>query len=91
MFTVVLCMFSGIAVGWLLRDRNCGWASRITTALIWILLFLLGVEIGGDRKLIASLPTLGLEALIIAALSFLGSCLFAWILWRHLKSGGGHS
>lgn len=91
MFTVVLCMFFGIAAGWLLRNRNCGRVSRITAALIWILLFLLGVEIGGDRKLISSLPMLGLDALAIAALSLSGSCLFAWILWRYLKSAGGRS
>ena len=24
MFTVLLCMFAGIAVGWLLRNRDCG-------------------------------------------------------------------
>ena len=50
MFTVLLCMFAGIAVGWLLRNRDCGWASKTVTVLIWALLFLLGVEGGGNRK-----------------------------------------
>ena len=51
MFTVLLCMFAGIAVGWLLRNRDCGWASKTVTVLIWALLFLLGVEVGGNRKI----------------------------------------
>ena len=69
MFTVLLCMFAGIAVGWLLRNRDCGWASKTVTVLIWALLFLLGVEVGGNRKIISALPSLGLDALVTAVLS----------------------
>ena len=86
MFTVLLCMFAGIAVGWLLRNRDCGWASKTVTVLIWALLFLLGVEVGGDKKIISALPSLGLEALVIAVLSTVGSCLLAWVLWPYIKS-----
>lgn len=86
MFTVILFLFAGIAAGRLLRNRDCGWVSKLTTILIWSLLFLLGVEVGGNRTIISSLPSLGLDALLIAVLSLAGSCLFAWLLWRHLKS-----
>lgn len=84
-------MFAGIAAGWLLRNRDCSWASKSTTLLIWVLLFLLGVEIGGNGKLISSLPQLGLDALVIAVLSISGSCFFAWLLWRRVKAGGKRS
>lgn len=40
MFTVIGCMFGGIAFGWLLRKRDYQWISKATTLLIWILLFL---------------------------------------------------
>lgn len=86
MFTVILFLFAGIAAGRLLRNRDCGWVSKLTTILIWSVLFLLGVEVGGNRTIISSLPSLGLDALLIAVLSLAGSCLFAWLLWRHLKS-----
>ena len=56
------------------------------TVLIWALLFLLGVEVGGNRKIISALPSLGLDALVIAVLSTVGSCLLAWVLWRYIKS-----
>ena len=86
MFAVVLFMLGGIAVGWLLRKRDSGWSSKMTTVLIWTLLFLLGVEVGGNKKIISSLPSLGLDALIIAALSMAGSCVLAWGLWRYIHS-----
>lgn len=60
-------MQAGVAVGLLLRNRDCGWSSKCVTALIWSLLFLLGVEVGGNRKIISSLPSLGMDALTIAA------------------------
>lgn len=80
-------MFAGIGAGWLQRKRDCGWASKLVTIMIWLLLFLLGVEVGGNPKIISSLPSLGLDALIIAALSMAGSCLLAWVLWRYIRSG----
>lgn len=86
MFTVVLFMLGGIAVGWFLRNRGCAWASKLTTVLIWTLLFLLGVEVGGNKKIIAALPSLGLDALIIAVLSTVGSCALAWVLWMYIHS-----
>ncbi len=45
MFTVIGCMFGGIAFGWLLRKRDCQWISKATTLLIWILLFLFRLRI----------------------------------------------
>lgn len=85
MFTVIGCMFGGIAFGWLLRKRKCQWISKVTTLLIWILLFLLGVEVGGNKKVISALPSLGLDAVVIATLCTVGSCAFAWILWQYIS------
>ena len=66
MFIVVIFIFAGIALGRLLRGRRTAWLSRLLTVLIWLLLFLLGLEVGSNRQLIASLPTLGAEAAVIA-------------------------
>ena len=51
MFTVICCMFGGIGFGWLLRKQNCSWIQKIITLLIWVLLFLLGIEVGGNKKI----------------------------------------
>ena len=51
----------------------------------WLLLLILGVEVGSDRRIVESLPTLGLEAAAIAVVSLLGSCLLAWLLWTVVR------
>ena len=78
MFIVITLMLAGILAGWLLRGRRIQVVRRAITPLIWLLLFLLGVEVGGNGRIIRSLHTLGLEALAIATGATLGSVLAAW-------------
>ena len=58
-------MLCGIAVGRLLRGRQTGFVSHIITVLIWALLYLLGVEVGANPKIISGL----LNSVIVS-----GSC-----------------
>ena len=51
-------------MGFLLRRQRFTWIHTVITALIWILLFLLGVEVGGNRQIIEGLATLGVEAFV---------------------------
>lgn len=83
-FTIIGITLSGIACGALLRGRKLRGLQRITTVMIWVLLFLLGVEVGGDNHIIESLHTLGLESVVICLCSTLGSVVAAWLLWRRL-------
>ena len=80
MLTVILVMTSGIAAGWLLRRRRIR-IQGVITLLIWLLLFLLGAEVGGNRRIIAGIYSLGLEAVAITLAAVIGSCLMAWALW----------
>lgn len=81
-------MLCGIAVGRLLRGRQAGFVSHIITVLIWALLFLLGVEVGANPKIISGLQTLGLEALILTIGGSIGSVFAAWLLWKQVSKGG---
>ena len=85
MFTVIGIMFIGIGIGYLLRQKALPWINRAITFLIWLLLFLLGIEVGQNERIIRSLPTLGMEAFVIAIVCVLGSCLAAWGLWRYTQ------
>ena len=82
MFTVVLIMIAGVVVGLVSRGRFTCFVSRVVTVLIWLLLFLLGVEVGCNDNVVNGLRELGVEALVLAAAGSFGSAAFAWLLWR---------
>ena len=97
MFIVILFIFLGILSGVLCRKLSTGarisltdvaarWQGRIVTWLIWLLLFLLGIEVGSNEMIVRSLPTLGVEALLLSSAATLSCCVLAWILWRVLKN-----
>ncbi len=81
MFTVILIMFAGIILGASLRKYRIKHINRLITILIWMLLFILGVEAGSNKDIINGLLTLSLEAVIITIATVLGSCIAAWSLW----------
>ena len=85
MLTVVVIMFCGIAVGYLLRKRNIRFISRIITVLIWLLLFLLGIEVGSNPRIVMGMQTLGIEALLLTIGGAVGTTLCAWLLWIYVS------
>lgn len=90
MFTVIGFMIGGMLVGFLFRRQDFSLIHRVITFLIWMLLFILGIEVGGNRRIIEGLGTIGMEALFMSVAFILGSCIFAWALWYILykKKGG---
>ena len=97
MFIVILFIFLGILSGVLCRKLSTGarisltdvaarWQGRIVTWLIWLLLFLLGIEVGSNEMIMRSLPTLGVEALLLSSAATLGCCVLACMLWRVSKN-----
>lgn len=93
-FVIIGLMLCGLLTGYLFRKRKLNFISRVITLLIWILLFLLGTEVGRNQMIIEGLHSLGLEALIITLAAVAGSVLAAWVLWisipnRKVKGGKG--
>ena len=80
-------MAAGIITGRLLRKRNNGYLSKVITVLIWLLLFLLGVEVGGNETIVSQFSVLGFEAFVLTIAGLAGSILLAWILWRIVRAG----
>lgn len=81
MFTIIGIMFTGMLIGFLLRSKKLSWIHRIITLLIWLLLFLLGIDVGGNQAIIGGLHAIGLEAMVITLAAVIGSTLAAWGLW----------
>lgn len=92
MFTIIGLMLTGMLLGYLLRKRNLSKIHKVITVLIWVLLFILGIEVGGNEQIIKGLRTIGLEAVILTIGGTLGSVIAAWALWRALyKRKGGRA
>ena len=77
--------------GHFLRKRKLKGLSIAIRMVVWALLFLLGLEVGGNKEILHALPSLGVEALLIAVFGVLGSVLLAWLLWRLINKKGGLS
>ena len=84
MFTIIGLMLTGMLLGYLLRKRDLKKIHQIITLLIWLLLFILGIEVGSNEQIIKGLHTIGLEAVILTLGGTLGSVIAAWALWRAL-------
>jgi uncharacterized membrane protein YbjE (DUF340 family) len=75
MFTVLIIMSMGILAGLLVRNKPklARWNDRAVNLAIYLLLFLLGVSVGGNKQIMANLGSLGLKALILAVGAIAGS------------------
>lgn len=90
MFKVLIITFSGIGLGYLLRRQEwVEWLYKGISYTIWLLLFFFGLQVGANEQVVANLDTLGLKALAISLSGVLGSCCFAWMVYRYAFSKGG--
>lgn len=80
----------GLIVGYFVRGKNLNKIGKTITILIWILLFGLGVKVGSDAEVVAKLPVIGLEALLITIGAIVGSILFSWGLSHLLNKRNQH-
>ena len=85
MLVVVVIMLCGIAVGYLVRKRSTRFSHHVITVLIWLLLFLLGIDVGSNPHIVKGIQTLGLEALLLTVGGAIGTIIFSWLLWKYVS------
>ncbi len=94
MFTVLFIMLLGVGVGWLLRGQKLSFVSKVVSVLIYLLLFVLGSQVGANEAVMDNLSSIGVDALVITLGSLLGSLLAARFVYirffkgRKLEKGG---
>ena len=79
---IIGIMLSGLIIGYLIRNRKILIVHKLITALIWILLLLLGMDVGSNDAITSNIYTIGLDAVIITTGAVVGSVLASWILWK---------
>ena len=85
MFVVIGLMFVGMLTGYFFKNIKVTWIGKVITVLIWLLLFLLGIDVGGNQMIMSGLHTIGLDALVITIGAVLGSVIGARLLWNWIN------
>lgn len=86
MFIVIACMLAGIALGYFFRQWKIRSIHKNILVLIWLLLFLLGLEVGANETVVRQFGKLGFEAFLLAVGGTFGSVIAAWLLWLFVRN-----
>ncbi len=76
LLNLIVPLLVGLLCGYLLRNRKLPKLDKISLAVVVVLVFSLGFGIGSNNDLLAALPQVGLQALVISALAILFSIAF---------------
>lgn len=81
---IVVSFAIGMLIGALVnrRTKRLKVPPWITSVIICVLLFLLGIEIGSNREAIQSLGQIGLSALLLTIGAVVGSVALGIVMWR---------
>ncbi|MFW6324174.1 MAG: LysO family transporter, partial [Desulfovibrionales bacterium] len=82
MILIVFCFALGIALGVMLRGRRklVRTASHASDVCVFFLLFILGVSIGRNEKVISNLPSMGITALLLSLGAVAGSLCLTFLV-----------
>ena len=74
MFTSIYVLAGGVPFGFLFRKSGFAvkWTDKLLALSVWILLFLLGFGLGGDKNLMVQIKDLGIQAFCITFFAVLG-------------------
>jgi len=84
MLIVVLFLFSGILIGYVLKNKQSiiRITERLSTWFIYLFLFLLGISVGANEEVIKNFGRLGIQAIILAFGAVLGSVISAYFVYK---------
>lgn len=88
MFIAIGFMVLGGFLGFVFRKMNLRHISKVIMLLIWVLLFILGVEVGSNPQIVNGLGGIGVDALVITVGAVVGSAVMALLLWKHISRKG---
>jgi uncharacterized membrane protein YbjE (DUF340 family) len=93
MLAVFFFILSGVAIGYLTRNRTqLRHVGSTINIIIILLLFFLGVAVGANKQIIEGFATIGMDAFAIAFATTLGSVLCAWFVYtRFFKNNRDQS
>ena len=84
MITVLVLMTLGIGIGCFLHEKKklLKLTDKLTNWAIYLLLFLLGLSVGTNEKILQNFHQIGLQAILITIFAVAGSILVSWLLYH---------
>lgn len=81
--TLFSLLLVGMAIGLMLRRWPGVFkpAERVCSALVYVLLFLLGLSAGNNRQVVGQLGQMGYEALLISVFAVIGSVIVSYVVY----------
>ncbi|PKQ61318.1 DUF340 domain-containing protein [Labilibaculum filiforme] len=81
---VLAIMVLGIGIGLLIgnKPKIIKIVGTLTSFSIFLLLFLLGIGVGTNNKIINNLHSIGIQALVLSTGAILGSLICAWLTYK---------
>lgn len=85
MWLILLFLVVGTVAGFLLRKlRNFSKAAdQVTTYIIYLLLFIMGLRVGSDREIMDHIDTIGFQSFLIALFAIAGSVVLSKITYHY--------
>ena len=82
---ILLILWLSVAAGYLLRHRPVRGVGRLTAWTVWLLLFLMGEEVGGNPEVLLGLGRIGFDALVLTACTAIACTCLAGLYWKILR------
>ncbi|MCP4119979.1 MAG: lysine exporter LysO family protein [Desulfobacteraceae bacterium] len=84
MVEILVIMAVGMLIGYLLREKKALFAviDRIVMAVIFLLLFVLGISVGLNETVVTSIHIIGVKAVVLTGGAVAGSVLCCGLAWR---------
>lgn len=85
MITILLTLWLSAAAGYLLRRHPVRCIGRITGWTVWLLLFLMGEEVGGNPEVVQGMGRIGADALVLTACTAMACTSLSGLCWKMLR------
>jgi uncharacterized membrane protein YbjE (DUF340 family) len=87
MTEILIIMFSGIALGFIIRKKRyvIMLFDKLTSFSIYLLLFLLGLSIGNNEIIINQFGRIGINAILLAFSGIGGSVMLSYFVYKFFK------
>lgn len=83
MLSVLAFIITGVVIGYFIRKYPVTrFVPRIISIIIMLLLFFLGISVGGNPQVVQRFQYIGWDAFVIATAATLGSMASAWWVYR---------